>query len=128
MIERIVRDFSWFVDVEVTETETGIEVSAGEMCHNEDVYPLEDISFDLTPDDVYQVEYELYLALNTETNKAFYQLCKAYMDDNSTCSFESPDKVRLIHTLMSIKVGTDGERSGSILVFEKEEREQKNEA
>ncbi|MEK4378907.1 hypothetical protein [Bacillus sp. FSL R5-0434] len=121
MIEITTGDYSWFHAVTITQTETGIEISEGVLRHGEDVYPLEAISFDLTPDTNYNVQYDLYLLLNSELNTASYQLHKAYLDGESFCNYEGDE--RLIHTVMSITVSPTGERSGSMLICEKKENE-----
>ncbi|MEC1878399.1 hypothetical protein [Bacillus subtilis] len=125
MIEYRYQNNSWFFTSEIKETDTGIDISAGELRHKEEVYPLEAVSFDLTPDHTFPVEYTLYMHMNKETKIVSWSLCKCYLDGTTFCDYYGSDQ--LIHFPVSVRVSPDGTREGTILMC-KEEEEAKNEA
>ncbi|MCF7617416.1 hypothetical protein [Bacillus sonorensis] len=119
MIERKDIPAAWYLEgMEVTETETGIEISACVLKHNDDVYPFGAVSFDLVPDNQLKVVYELFIGLDVSTNKMEYILNRSYVDPDGYYPGYSGNK-RLIHTLLSIAVDTDGNRTGEIFNFHK---------
>ncbi|CAA66566.1 unnamed protein product [Bacillus phage SPP1] len=122
MIEIVNRKAVWYLTSEIKETETGIEVSAGELHKgDEEVFPVEEVSFDLTPDDTYPVEYMLYLHMNVQTKKVSWSLCKAYLDGEGYCDYQGNE--RLIMYPVSVTVFPNGTREGTIFLYEKEDRE-----
>ncbi|QFR56241.1 putative tail protein [Bacillus phage 000TH010] len=120
MIEIVNRKSVWYLTSEIKETETGIEVSAGELRKLDEVYPVEAVSFDLTADDTYPVEYMLFLHINIETKKASWSLCKAYLDGEGHCDYAGSE--RLIMYPVSVTVFPDGTREGTIFLYSKEDR------
>ncbi|MFB0637420.1 hypothetical protein ACEPP6_19460 [Bacillus rugosus] len=127
MIETIFANPGWFYTAEVKETETGIEITAGELRDAEiegKTYPVDAAYFDLTPDDTFTVEYVLWLDLNRENEIASLSLSKAYLDGKSYCAYEG--KNILISFPVSVRVSPDGTREGTIFVCrEDEEGEEK---
>ncbi|QFR56325.1 putative tail protein [Bacillus phage 049ML001] len=122
MIEIVKRKAVWYSTCEIKETETGIEVSAGELHkRDEEIYPVEEVSFDLIPDDTYPVEYMLYLHMNNQTKKVSWSLCKAYLDGEGYCDYSGSE--RLIMYPVSVTVFPNGTREGTIFLYEKEDRE-----
>ncbi|MED1128778.1 hypothetical protein [Bacillus paralicheniformis] len=114
MIQRKDVPAAWYFEgMEVTETETGIEISACVLKHRDDIYPFEEVSFDLIPDDKVKVAYDLYVVLDQETNKMDYMLVRTYIEPDGYYPGYRGEK-RLIHTLLTIEVDTAGNRSGTI--------------
>ncbi|MBU8789107.1 hypothetical protein MHB78_01275 [Bacillus sp. FSL K6-0138] len=119
MIERKDVPAVWYFEgMEVTETDAGIDISACVLKHNDDVYSFEAVSFDLIPDDQLKVAYDLFVELDVSTNEMKYILNRSYVDPDGYYPGYSGDK-RLIHTLLSITVDTDGSRTGEIFNFHK---------
>ncbi|MGK9269202.1 hypothetical protein KXR56_21605 [Bacillus inaquosorum] len=119
MIEYVNRKSVWYFTSEIKETETGIEVTAGELRKRDETYPLEAVSFDLTPDDTYPVEYMLFMHMNNETKKVSWSLCKCYLDGEAHCDYQGTE--RLIMYPVSVTVLPDGTREGTIFLYSEEE-------
>ncbi|KAF1678617.1 hypothetical protein [Bacillus sp. SKDU12] len=127
MIEIIFANPGWFYTAEIKESETGIEITAGELRDAEiegKTYPVDAAYFDLTSDDTFRVEYVLWLDLNREKEIASLSLSKAYLDGKSYCTYEG--KNILISFPVSVRVSPDGTREGTIFMC-REDEEKKNE-
>ncbi|MDA7028450.1 hypothetical protein PJ311_18085 [Bacillus sp. CLL-7-23] len=119
MIERRNVPAAWYIEnMEITETDTGIEISACVLKHNEDIFPFEAVSFDLIPDDKVQVTYDLYITLDSKANEMDYTLVRSYVDSDGYYPGYRGDK-RLIHTLLTIEVDMKGKRTGVIYLYHK---------
>ncbi|MCY8009693.1 hypothetical protein P8881_19165 [Bacillus haynesii] len=119
MIQRKDVPASWYFEgMEVTETDAGIEISACVLKHRNDIYPFEEVSFDLIPDDKAKVAYDLYVVLDQETNKMDYMLVRSYIEPDGYYPGYRGDK-RLIHSLITIELDTEGNRNGAIYNYHK---------
>ncbi|MCY7988549.1 hypothetical protein [Bacillus spizizenii] len=128
MIETIFANPGWFYTAEIKETETGIEITAGELRDAEiegKTYPVDAAYFYLTPDDDFTVEYVLWLDLDREKEIASLSLSKAYLDGKSYCAYEG--KNILISFPVSVRVSPDGTREGTIFMCREDAEEKKNE-
>ncbi|MFJ5794474.1 hypothetical protein ACILR7_08555 [Bacillus atrophaeus] len=115
-------------NIKITQTNAGIEMTEGVVQRvGGNTYPMESVSFDLTPDDSVKVAYQLYAVLNNETDEMSYVLTKTYVDGDGYYPGYNMEK-RLILTLVDIVVDKDGNRAGHITNYVKSEEETKIEA
>ncbi|MED1122815.1 hypothetical protein [Bacillus atrophaeus] len=115
-------------NIKITQTNAGIEMTEGVVQRvGGNTYPMESVSFDLTPDDSVKVAYQLYAVLDNETDEMSYVLTKTYVDGDGYYPGYSMEK-RLILTLVDIVVDKDGNRAGHITNYVKSEEETKIEA
>ncbi|MCY8507682.1 hypothetical protein [Bacillus atrophaeus] len=115
-------------NIKITQTNAGIEMTEGVVQRvGGNTYPMESVSFDLTPDDSVKVAYQLYAVLDNETDEMSYVLTKTYVDGDGYYPGYNMEK-RLILTLVDIVVDKDGNRTGHITNYVKSEEETKIEA
>ncbi|PRS02382.1 hypothetical protein C6W22_20995 [Bacillus atrophaeus] len=115
-------------NIKITQTDAGIEMTEGVVQRvGGNTYPMESVSFDLTPDDSVKVAYQLYAVLDNETDEMSYVLTKTYVDGDGYYPGYNMEK-RLILTLVDIVVDKDGNRAGHITNYVKSEEETKIEA
>ncbi|GED03056.1 hypothetical protein [Bacillus atrophaeus] len=115
-------------NIKITQTNAGIEMTEGVVQRvGGNTYPMESVSFDLTPDDSVKVAYQLYAVLDNETDEMSYVLTKTYVDGDGYYPGYNMEK-RLILTLVDIVVDKDGNRAGHITNYVKSEEETKIEA
>ncbi|MGR0121292.1 hypothetical protein [Bacillus halotolerans] len=127
MIKTIYYNPGWFYTADIKETDTGIEITAGEL-HDAEIegktYPLSAAYFDLTPDDTYPVEYVLWVDLNKKTDTASLSLCKAYLTGECSCAYEGGNI--LISYPVSVTVFPDGTREGTIFICREDKEGEEN--
>ncbi|WP_217609060.1 hypothetical protein [Bacillus sp. GbtcB10] len=110
----------FFRSLKAKETDQGIELSActihhryeGELVTGE--LPAALIKLDVDEENRYSVLYDLYITMDEEKNHA-YHLDKCYMSPNQMPCYTGSDY--LVLTLLSIRVGVEGERDGYINAF-----------
>lgn len=114
------RSNPFFRSLKVKETEQGIELSACTIHHMYERelvtgdLPAALIKLDADEDKKYPVLYDLYITMDEE-KKHTYHLDKSYMSpDQMPCYAGSG---YLVLTLLSIRIGVEGERDGYINAF-----------
>lgn len=110
----------FFRSLKAKETEQGIELSECTIHHmyeGEQItskLPAALIKLDADEDKKYPVLYDLYITMDEEKNHA-YHLDKSYMSPDQMPCYNGADY--LVLTLLSIRVGVEGEREGYINAF-----------
>ncbi|KAA6450943.1 hypothetical protein [Bacillus swezeyi] len=105
--------YSTYMDgVEVTETDTQINISAFDLIDGDSRQHFEAVSFNLDQDDEFSILYELFIVIDAETGIFKYHLDKTFLDGFYFPSYEGTDK--LFHTFMEIEVKPSGERKGFV--------------
>ncbi|MCC9090632.1 MULTISPECIES: hypothetical protein [Bacillus] len=110
----------FFRSLKAKETDQGIELSActiyhryeGELVTGE--LPAALIKLDADEENRYSVLYDLYITMDEKKNHSFH-LDKSYMSPDQMPCYAGSDY--LVLTLLSIRVGVEGERDGYINAF-----------